>query len=154
MHLYNSQTKGFTLIELLVVIAIIGTLASVVLASLNTARDKAESAARLSTVKEIEKALALYNLEHGEYPKDGYDRAPATSNYSIASIATDLSPYIDVTAIDPNIFRYGSGDIGTTSNPPKAYTIIVRIKQTNAWCRSAGTPDTNHWTSQGYPSCK
>ncbi|MEK9175103.1 MAG: type II secretion system protein, partial [Patescibacteria group bacterium] len=61
--------KGFTLIELLVVIAIIGILASVVLASLNSARAKSRDARRIADVKQIQLALELYydaNAQH--YP--------------------------------------------------------------------------------------
>jgi len=62
-------TTGFTLVELLVVISIVGLLSSVTLASLNSARVKANDAKALSTLREIENALTLYYDEHGYYPK-------------------------------------------------------------------------------------
>ncbi len=65
--------SGFTLIELLVVIAIIGLLSSIVLASLNTARQRGMDAQRLSNMQSIQTALELYALDHnGTYPVEGW----------------------------------------------------------------------------------
>lgn len=65
----NSKKAGFTLIELLVVIAIIGTLASIVLASLNNARRKSRDARRITDVKQLQLALELYfDANANSYP--------------------------------------------------------------------------------------
>jgi prepilin-type N-terminal cleavage/methylation domain-containing protein len=59
--------RGFTLIELLVVIAIIGILASVVLASLNSAREKANQASIKANLKNLQADAALYYDDNGSY---------------------------------------------------------------------------------------
>lgn len=60
--------RGFTLIELLVVIAIIGILSSIVLASLNTARQKSRDARRVADIKQIQLAMQLYYDASSTYP--------------------------------------------------------------------------------------
>jgi prepilin-type N-terminal cleavage/methylation domain-containing protein len=52
--------RGFTLIELLVVIAIIGVLSSIVISSLNQAKNKANDVRRKMDLKQIQTALELY----------------------------------------------------------------------------------------------
>lgn len=62
-----SARRGFTLIELLVVIAIIGILSSVVLASLNTARNKGADASIKSNLANARAEAEIYYDEAGNY---------------------------------------------------------------------------------------
>jgi general secretion pathway protein G len=83
------NNKGFTLIELLVVIAIIGLLATLTVASLNSARSKSRDAKVVSDIKQIQTALELYNNDNGHYP-DG----PAGAGFCLDGTNGFLDPSV------------------------------------------------------------
>jgi len=62
------RQKGFTLIELLVVVSLIGILATLVMANMNSARERARDAQRKSDLRNIQTALRLYYNDVGGYP--------------------------------------------------------------------------------------
>ncbi len=68
MHIHIENKKGFTIIEILVVIAIIGILASVILPSLNTARDKAQVANAVMEISALKTTFATLFDDTGYYP--------------------------------------------------------------------------------------
>lgn len=112
---FRTRARGFTLIELLVVIAIIGILSSVVLASLNTARQKARDAKRIAEIGEIAKALDIYYVSANSYlptTPSGYLAPDAALKSLVASGLLSRVPIV----IEPSAGGYmyiGSKENGT-----------------------------------------
>lgn len=60
--------RGFTIVELLIVIVVIGILAAITVVAYNGIQQRAQDSRRLSDLKNIEKALELYQVDNGKYP--------------------------------------------------------------------------------------
>jgi prepilin-type N-terminal cleavage/methylation domain-containing protein len=86
--------KGFTLIELLVVVAIIGILASVVLASLNTARSKGKDASVQSSMSSMRAQAELGVTSSGTYVVD------VCTSAAVGGLSTLIAAVNAVTAND------------------------------------------------------
>ena len=135
----NIYQKGFTLIELLVVIAIISLLSSIVMASLNSARQKARDAVRLSDIKQIQTAIEMYISDHGHAPEIGVVGSIDPQNWSL--LGNELVPnYISKLPIDPcgyncsNILFYGY--VSPSSNDPASFSEYGNVYGLEAYFES------------------
>lgn len=153
----RKYNKGFTLIELLVVIAIISLLSSVVLASLKSAKDKADIAKMQQEVKQFKRAMETYRTINNSYPpinpRSIYLYNLADQNYLGGTAFREaLLPYIDINKlsilktidsyIDPPDY-YGYTCQGTT---PSADGYLVTFSDTRIknefkkWYDDTGVP--------------
>ncbi|OHA01751.1 MAG: hypothetical protein A3C11_00130 [Candidatus Sungbacteria bacterium RIFCSPHIGHO2_02_FULL_49_12] len=115
---HKHSLTGFTLIELLVVIAIIGLIASMVFASLTSARIKARDARRAADMHTIQLALELYVSDYGHYPNTGgawtsFDAPQFVANDIVnpnaADLAAALVKYLPTPPTDPKNLGTDSG---------------------------------------------
>ena len=131
----HNKNKGFTLIELLVVIAIIGILSSVVLASLNTARQKGRDARRISDIKQLQLALELNYDAAQTYPTA---LSTLVTNTYISSIPGDPSSTVAcTTGAEASCYSYKSLDNASpsaicTATPCTKYVLGATLEVTGS----------------------
>lgn len=138
------SNRGFTLIELLVVIAIISILSSVVMVSLNSARDKAKIAKAKVDLKQLEISIAMLYDDTVLYPGQ-QALSPCVQNQEIYLNTTSAGiestdgnfpgwkgPYVSKVPLDPwgtNYYYDPDYSCGATTQGCNGIASTVRVIQ-------------------------
>lgn len=124
-----TNKKGFTLIELLVVIAIIGVLSSVVLSSLNSARNKGNDAKVKAQLSGARASAEIYYDTNKNY---GGDQIVCTAGM-FADSSSGMSTYT-------NAGNYPAGTTIYCASTDTGYALAAQLQDDSEWCvDSTGT---------------
>ena len=133
------KNKGFTLIELLVVIAIIGVLASVVLASLNTARNKGADASIKSGLANMRAQAEIYYDVNSGYTAGvlaaavGPTAAACLTASSVFADPTFATAIVNLNSNSGAVTLCSLGVVGTTGKAT-AWAVSTPLKAGSNWC--------------------
>lgn len=145
----SKLTKGFTLIELLVVVAIIGILSSVVVVSINAAREKNKIAAIKSTLKQLYNQAAINQVENGSFIGSNPNIGNLDCYGNLAPIAKPLEDQ----GVTVRCFSYNgtsTGNPGDDYNRFAATALIYKTDEIKAW--SVDENGVFKWDTSGVDS--
>lgn len=144
-------TKGFTLIELLVVVAIIGILSSVVITSLNSAREKSKIASIKSTLKQLYNQAAINQAENGSFTGSNPSHSNLTCSGNLAPIVKPLEDQgIIVKCFSFYGTEHGGSYAGDNYNRFAATALMYDEGELKAW--SVDENGVVKWDTQGVNS--
>jgi len=153
------KKRGFTLIELLVVIAIIGILASVVLASLNTARAKGADAAIKANLANMRPQAEIFYDNAGNYGNNAAlvqcssTSAGAVSGCTAGTVTADTTFQAGLIAAAKASGATANANVAVNGT---AWAAFATLKQSGAgtWCvDSTGRSATSSATMASATAC-
>ena len=150
---------GFTLIELLVVVAIIGLLSSIVMASLNSARNKAKDSAIKESAYQLSSLMALNYNDYGDYCYLQYgwitSVADCNSAFSNSSTYKQNAQNICVNLVNNASDSGGIYKIysNTAAGCATAYTFMIYLNDGKWFCTGSSGRKGEYASYSGSPGC-
>lgn len=142
-NILGMHKRGFTLVEMLVVITIVAIVASIVLVSVNSAREKSRDVRRKADLKQIRLALEAYRSVNGRYPQAGscaygincYVYSSAGSSWIPALTSGNYMPKVPVDPINNANGPWAVGNYtyayGNVTSDGQAFDLTAQLENTS-----------------------
>jgi prepilin-type N-terminal cleavage/methylation domain-containing protein len=169
MNGFVGRNKGFTIVELLIVIVVIAILATIGVVGYRGIQQRTRDSKRMNDIAIITKALEMYYLDNGEYPRGLGSTVinnawSTTADASWVNLEAVLVPkYLSALPKDPlstpgdnpqSLGRYNYGYFGDISGsycaPAKqTYILVYNLEASAKQDTFIGTCDTVNYMNLG-----